>query len=58
MTSSGVLWPMALGFVAVVFAPTLLWLTTRLELLIASPDIDHRALARQRANVRMNRKER
>lgn len=57
MTSSGVLWPVILGLVAILFAPTLLWVTTRLELLIASPEFDRGVPRRQKSTVRISRKE-
>jgi hypothetical protein len=48
MTTAPLLWPIVVCIFSILFAPTLLFATTLLEHLIASPELNHDVLRRRR----------
>lgn len=58
MTTAPSLWPTAVCLIAILSAAASLIATRLLEHLIALPALNHDPLGRQRADLRINRKER
>jgi hypothetical protein len=59
MTAVPLLWPIVVGLIVILSAPTLLlFATAPLERLLALPEPDRRLLAEQRAILRINQQER